>query len=180
MAYTFTHTHTHSRTDIRYTNTYRHAYKVHVRYRAIRDTSVEDREQEDNTSAREHSYRKLVAIVSPSLVFFPFFFFRFILETGVRLLVNELPRGSYVELFVIIAKRYDATLIGMLSTFFEQSSRWCQVYWQKETRFTVKIRKQSFQKNQASHFQKNIIILKFVKIILKRVEQIVKILRHSL
>jgi len=52
-----------------YTHIYIYIY-IHVQYRAIRDTSVEDREQEDNTSAREHSYRKLVAIVSSSIVFF--------------------------------------------------------------------------------------------------------------
>lgn len=52
------HTHTYIQklsyiTDIQ--RTHSHTYNLHVRYRAIRDTSVEDREQEDNTSAREHS-----------------------------------------------------------------------------------------------------------------------------
>lgn len=147
-AYTYIHTHVQTYDTRTPYQTPTHAHKVHVRYRAIRDTSVEDREQEDNTSAREHSYRKLVAIVSPSVAFlFPSFFsFRFILETGVRLLVNELPRGSYVELFVfvIIAKRYDATHIGMLSTFSEFATVSSVLAENRETRFTVKIKREPF------------------------------------
>lgn len=51
MAYTYTHGHI-----TRHTHSQVNLTRIQVtRYRAIRDTSVEDREQEDNTSAREHS-----------------------------------------------------------------------------------------------------------------------------
>jgi len=44
--------------DVHIHNRTRHLHLTRIQitqYRAIRDTSVEDREQEDNTSAREHS-----------------------------------------------------------------------------------------------------------------------------
>jgi len=54
--HTYIHTYTHTGLihDI-HSHVHLYAYKLHDNYRAIRDTSVEDREQEDNTSAREHS-----------------------------------------------------------------------------------------------------------------------------